>query len=103
MLNERIDRRIDTWIANGFLEEVQSLLGRGYAPTLPSMSGIGYREVAEFLAGRSDLETAVNRFKLATRQYAKRQMTWFGARRGVHWFDAETVTAEQVLSLARPE
>jgi tRNA dimethylallyltransferase len=76
-LHERIDRRIEAWIAGGFVDEVKHLLQRGYSPDLPSMSGLGYREIARFLAGELDLETAVAHFKQATHQYAKRQMTWF--------------------------
>ena len=86
-LYARIDARIDVWMANGFVEEVAALLARGYPPQLPSMSGLGYRQVAEYLAGEIDLETAVERFKSATHQYAKRQMTWFGARPAIDWVD----------------
>jgi tRNA dimethylallyltransferase len=63
------------------------------------MSGLGYREVAEYLAGGVDLETAVTRFKNGTHQYAKRQMTWFGARPDIHWLDASTATADAVLEV----
>jgi tRNA dimethylallyltransferase len=86
-LYARIDARIDAWMANGFVEEVAALLARGFSPQLPSMSGLGYRQVAEYLAGEIDLETAVERFKSATHQYAKRQMTWFGARSAIDWVD----------------
>jgi tRNA dimethylallyltransferase len=101
-LYARIDARIDAWMADGFVEEVRALLARGYAPTLPAMSSLGYREVAQYLDGAIDLPTAATRFKQATHQYAKRQMTWFGARPAIHWLDAAEATAEQVLQLARP-
>jgi tRNA dimethylallyltransferase len=97
----RIDARIDAWMRGGFVEEVQSLLARGYDPGLPSMSGIGYREVAQFLAGVIDLEAATQQFKQATHQYAKRQMTWFNARPNITWLDAATATPEQVLAAAQ--
>ena len=100
-LYARIDARIDTWLQNGFVEEVRGLLERGYVPTLPSMSGLGYREIAAYLAGQTDLPTAVTQFKQATHQYAKRQMTWFGARPNIHWFDADQVTIDDVLALVR--
>jgi tRNA dimethylallyltransferase len=93
-LYARIDARIDAWMANGFVEEVSGLLARGYSPTLPSMSGLGYRQVAEYLAGESDLQTAVERFKNATHQYAKRQMTWFGTRTGIEWLAADAAGGE---------
>jgi tRNA dimethylallyltransferase len=100
-LYARIDARIDAWVAGGLVDEVRELLGRGYSPNLPSMSGLGYREIARYLAGELDLEAAVAQFKQATHQYAKRQMTWFGARPAVRWLDAATVSADLVLQLAQ--
>jgi tRNA dimethylallyltransferase len=96
-LYARIDQRIDAWIASGFVEEVRSLVERGYAPTLPSMSGIGYREIARMLNGETDLADAVAQIKQATHQYAKRQMTWFGRDARIHWLDAARATASDVL------
>jgi tRNA dimethylallyltransferase len=98
-LFERIDRRIDAWLDEGFVDEVRGLLDRGYAPSLPSMSGIGYREIAQYLGGQLDLESAVAQFKQATHHYAKRQMTWFRRDARIHWLDAATVTAEQALEV----
>jgi tRNA dimethylallyltransferase len=100
-LYARIDTRIDAWIAGGFIDEVRGLLERGYAAELPSMSSLGYRQIAQYLAGTLDVDTAVAQFKQATHQYAKRQMTWFNRRSSITWFDAATVTVEQVLQLAR--
>jgi tRNA dimethylallyltransferase len=98
-LNRRIDQRIDAWIAGGFIEEVRGLLERGYEPSLPSMSGIGYREIAAMLRGQLSLADAVAQFKQASHQYAKRQMTWFSRRPRIQWLDASTVTPEDVLRL----
>jgi tRNA dimethylallyltransferase len=98
-LYQRIDARIDRWLESGFVDEVKDLLARGYAPSLPSMSGLGYREVAHYLGGSLDLPSAVAQFKQATHQYAKRQMTWFGARPSIQWLDAESVAVEAVLQL----
>ncbi|MBV9579140.1 MAG: tRNA (adenosine(37)-N6)-dimethylallyltransferase MiaA [Chloroflexi bacterium] len=98
-LYARIDARIDAWLASGFVEEVATLLARGYAPSLPSMSGLGYREVARYLSGTLDLETATRQFKVATHQYAKRQMTWFNARANITWLDATAATPDDVLSV----
>ncbi|MBV9172007.1 MAG: tRNA (adenosine(37)-N6)-dimethylallyltransferase MiaA [Chloroflexi bacterium] len=64
-LYERIDERIEAWIEAGFVEEVRGLLDRGYAPTLPSMSGLGYREIAQVLAGDISLERGLDLFKQA--------------------------------------
>jgi tRNA dimethylallyltransferase len=98
-LYARIDARIDAWMANGLVEEVRWLLERGFAPTLPSMSGLGYREVADYLSGAIDRDTAVARFKNGTHQYAKRQMTWFGARQDIHWLDAGSAGSDAVLEV----
>lgn len=98
-LFDRLDRRIDAWIDSGFVDEVRGLLERGYPPRLPSMSGIGYKEVAQFLSGEVDLAAAVNLFKQATRNYAKRQMTWFRRDQRIVWLDAATATPTQVLDL----
>jgi tRNA dimethylallyltransferase len=100
LLYARIDARIDAWMAGGLVEEVRGLLARGFAPSLPSMSGLGYREVAQVLSGALSLEAATAQLKTATHQYAKRQMTWFNARPGIHWLDATTATPDQVLQYA---
>ena len=100
-LYERIDRRIDAWLERGFIDEVRGLLARGFAPRLPSMSGIGYREIASMLRGDLPLDEAVGQIKQTTHQYAKRQMTWFGRDSRIHWLDAATATAEDVLRLAQ--
>jgi tRNA dimethylallyltransferase len=98
-LYARIDQRIDAWISGGIIDEVRSLLERGYSPGLPSMSGIGYRELAQYLRGELSLAEAVAQLKQATHLYAKRQMTWFGRDERIHWLDAATATPEQVLDL----
>jgi tRNA dimethylallyltransferase len=97
-LYARIDARIDAWMAGDFIDEVKSLLDRGYAPDLPSMSGIGYREVALYLQGTLDLDAATQAFKQASHQYARRQLTWFKARAAITWLDAARVTPEHVLA-----
>src|SRR5262249_12473296 len=100
-LYSRIDTRIDAWVAGGFVDEVRGLLERGFAANLPSMSGLGYREVASYLAGEADLPSAVAHFKQATHQYAKRQMTWFERRPQIRWLEAASARPEAVLALAR--
>ena len=98
-LYARIDQRIDAWIVGGFVDEVQSLLARGYSPGLPSMSSLGYRELARYVHGQIELNEAVVQLKQATHLYAKRQMTWFGRDQRIHWLDAATANPEQVLDL----
>ncbi len=87
-LYRRIDARIDTWIDGGLVEEVRTLLERGYSPSLPSMSGIGYRELARVIQGDIPLQDAVTQMKHATHGYARRQVTWFRRDARIRWFDA---------------
>ena len=78
-LYRRIDERVDAMFAEGLIEEVRSLLERGYAPDLPSMSGIGYREVCEYLEGHRTLESAAAGTKTGTHRLARHQNSWFKA------------------------
>jgi len=81
MPRERLDRQIETrartMFESGLLEEVQALLDAGFTPDDPGMTGTGYREAAAVLAGEMTVEEAVERVQRATRQYARRQLTWF--------------------------
>jgi tRNA dimethylallyltransferase len=101
-LQQRIDARIDAWLAAGLLDEVKSLLERGYHASLPSMSGIGYRELSAVLRDELTLDQATQQIKLATHQYAKRQLTWFRKDQRIHWLDATTVLpVEEALGKLR--
>ena len=92
-LNDRIERRTDRMIADGFAEEVRRLLDMGYTESLKSMQSLGYRNMVSFLAGRQSLEEAVRLIKRDSCRYAKRQMTWFAADREVGWLDPGDVDA----------
>jgi tRNA dimethylallyltransferase len=98
-LYRRIDTRIDHWLASGFLEEVRGLLARGYSTTLPAMSGIGYRELAQVVLQEVPLAEATQRIKNATHAYARRQMTWFRRDQRITWL--QQPSAEEVLAVAR--
>jgi tRNA dimethylallyltransferase len=76
-LYERIDARVDSMMEAGLVDEVRGLLSMGYDPSLASMSGIGYKQVCQHLAGELDLATAVARIKTATHRLARQQYTWF--------------------------
>ena len=87
-LYRRIDARVDAMIEAGLVDEVRDLLAAGFGPELPSMSGIGYREVCQHLAGELALPAAVARIKTATHRLARQQATWF--RRDderIRWID----------------
>lgn len=76
-LDRRIDARVSRMVERGFVDEVRGLLERGYGPDDPGMSGTGYREIAEAVAGRRSLDDAVDEMRRQTRRYARRQITWF--------------------------
>jgi tRNA dimethylallyltransferase len=76
-LYARIDARVDAMIADGLVEEVRGLLGRGYGWELPSLSGLGYREFRPYFAGQATLEDAIQRLKYDTHAFARRQPAWF--------------------------
>jgi tRNA dimethylallyltransferase len=87
MLYQRIDQRIDMMFANGFLNEVKSLLDKGYSPTLPTMSAIGYRECVSVINGQLQEEQAKAQIRRATRVYVRRQANWFKeSDPNIHWF-----------------
>jgi tRNA dimethylallyltransferase len=73
----QIDERADEMIQRGLVEEVQQLLERGYSPSLPSMSGIGYKQIVQFVRGEMTLPQAVDRIKHETHRLARHQYAWF--------------------------
>ena len=76
ILYERINKRVDELFERGLVNEVKTLLMKGYDEKLPSMSSLGYQEVIAFLKGQCTLEEAIESVKQNTRNYAKRQLTW---------------------------
>jgi tRNA dimethylallyltransferase len=80
VLRDRIARRFEAMLEQGSVEEVEALLARKLDPSLPAMKAIGVREIGDWLAGRSTREEMIERAVTATRQYAKRQRTWFRGR-----------------------
>lgn len=89
LLYDRINHRVEAMLAAGFFEEVRQLLGRGYPRDLKSMQSLGYRHLAEVITGEGDLASAVTTLKRDHRHYAKRQLTWFGARKSIHWLNPD--------------
>lgn len=80
----RIDARVDKQIEEGLLEETKKL-EKKYGWHLPSMSGIGYKQMGFYLRGEATLDEAINILKRDTRRYAKRQMTWFDRDKKIIW------------------
>jgi tRNA dimethylallyltransferase len=77
VLHQRIVRRADEMVRRGLIEEVAAVLAEGHGATSPGLDGIGIREAVEYLHGRRPRETVAEAIAVGTRQYAKRQQTWF--------------------------
>jgi tRNA dimethylallyltransferase len=102
----RINQRVDKMFARGLLAETEQLLQDGLAHNKTAMQAIGYRQVAEHLRGERNLSETVELVKIRTRQFAKRQLTWFRRHAHAHWIellDRETAeeTAVRILAIAK--
>ncbi|MBC7186840.1 MAG: tRNA (adenosine(37)-N6)-dimethylallyltransferase MiaA [Calditrichaeota bacterium] len=86
-LYARIERRVDEMMAQGLEEEVRRLLAMGYDERLISLRTVGYKEMFAFLRGELSVEEAVVQIKQHTRNYAKRQMTWFRRDARIQWLE----------------
>jgi tRNA dimethylallyltransferase len=84
-LVERIEARFDRMLEKGALDEVKQITDLGLDPDLPAMKAIGVRELQAAMAGELSFPEAIERAKIATRQYAKRQATWFRHQLGPEW------------------
>lgn len=91
-LYERINHRVDLMIEQGLVEEVENLLIKGYSKDLVSLQGLGYKEIADYVDGKCDLEEAIEILKRSTRRYAKRQLTWFNRYSQIEFFDVGQYT-----------
>ena len=87
---DRIDRRVDRMMADGLAEEVRALLDSGVPDRCTAMQAIGYKEMAAALRGDGDTARAAEEIKLRSRQYAKRQLTWFRRNGDARWIRWET-------------
>ncbi len=96
VLHERIALRFNLMLKQGLIAEVQKLKNRGDLHLgLPSMRSVGYRQVWEYLEGKLSEREMVERAVIATRQLAKRQLTWLRSWPDLKWFDSESPTLEQ--------
>lgn len=90
-LYSRVDERIESMFKNGLLGEVEKLLEKGYAPDLPSMSAIGYREAVAVVQGKMSLDEAIMQMKRITRVFVRRQGNWFKEDDAqIKWFEVTT-------------
>ena len=88
VLYKRIDARVESYIARGLVGEVTSLRERGFDFDLPAMSGIGYRQIGDYLQGRATLPETVQRIKWDTHAFVRHQGNWFRRAAQAHKFDA---------------
>lgn len=91
VLYQKINSRVDELMENGLLNEVKTLLMKGYNAKMPSLTSLGYLELIQFLEGHVTLEEAVEEIKKNTRNYCKRQMTWFRRDKNIHWIQGEDI------------
>ncbi len=95
LLYERINKRVDLMLEQGLVEEVQGIIKRHQKfPT--AMQGLGYKEVVEFLKGNTTQEEMIEKIKMETRRYAKRQMTWFRKNKQTIWLDGQASIPENI-------
>ena len=88
---ERIDRRVDQMMAQGLEGEVRALLESGIPPDCTAMQAIGYKELAAAIRSGLPVQSGAEEVKLRSRQYAKRQLTWFRRSRDARWFEWEKI------------
>jgi tRNA dimethylallyltransferase len=99
-LYRRIDARVDSMMEKGLLTEVEGLITKGYGFDLPSMSGLGYKQIGMFLQGEIDLPTTIQQIKGNTHRFARHQYNWFRLQdERIHWFDIRKETKQAVQDL----
>jgi tRNA dimethylallyltransferase len=96
-LYRRIDARVDSMIERGLVAEVESLVAKGYGFDLPSMSGLGYKQIGMYLQGKVDLPTAIQQIKSDTHRLARHQYNWFRLNdRRINWFELGENTTQAI-------
>lgn len=101
-LYRRIDTRVDEMLTHGLVDEVQWLLDQGYSPDLPSMSGLGYKQIIGHLRGDTGLDETIQRIKFDTHRFARHQYAWFRPKdETIEWFDIREKPLEAILNLVR--
>jgi tRNA dimethylallyltransferase len=99
-LYRRVDNRVDLMIERGLVAEVAKLLEMGFSFSLPAMSGIGYKQIGEYLQGRMSMEDAIARIKYETHRYIRQQYAWFSLKdERIHWFDVKDDLGTDIIKL----
>jgi tRNA dimethylallyltransferase len=107
-LYKRIEARVDKMIQNGVIDETKSLIEKGYSPKLVSMESLGYREIMQYLKDEISFDRMISLFKQGSRNYAKRQLTWFRKDPRIRWLDVAQIRnpeelADQVITAFNTE
>ncbi len=97
-LYKRINDRVDLMIELGLVDEVKNILNMGYNKDLVSMQGIGYKEIIMYLENKISLDDAINIIKQGSRNYAKRQLTWFKRDNRIKWIDIDNFESIDQIS-----
>ena len=97
LLSERIDQRVNTMFENGFVEEVQKLMSSGLLEGRTAQRALGYSQIVSHLQGETSLDAAIEETKRATRQYARRQETWFSRDARIKWISTRQPRLETIL------
>jgi tRNA dimethylallyltransferase len=95
MLYQKINQRIDQWLKTGLIEETKHLASK-YSFDSPALSAIGYQEISEYLNNKISLKEATETMKKRTRNYAKRQLTWFKRNKDIVWVKNEGEAEENI-------
>lgn len=98
VLHQRIEQRFESMLQQGFLEEMRALMQReDLHPGLPSMRCVGYRQAWSYLKGEIDQQEMIRKAQAATRQLAKRQLTWLRQETGALWYDLQWEAAQKTV------
>lgn len=100
-LYRRIEERVDSQIEKGLLEETRYLLQFGEDTT--AYQALGYKEMVDYLKGKKSLEEAIRTLKRRTKEFAKRQFTWFRKEEGFKWLNLSEVSEEEVISIVKED
>ena len=97
MLYKRIESRVDTMIKAGLIDEVKSIQEKGWGPDLNALKTVGYQEVFNYFDGIYTIQEMIERIKINSRRYAKRQMTWLRNDERIHWFDPDNESEKHII------
>lgn len=96
VIYDKINQRVDAMIEMGLIDEVKRLLSEGFYDALTAGQAIGYKEIVRYIDGAISLEEAADKIKTASRNYAKRQITWFRSDPQIQWIDVSNRTTDEV-------